>query len=109
MPDNAPVSEPWGAIDPHSWQSTPCVAGRAATRDDVVAGRAVFFVDGPSTPYAMPLPACARVQLEDGSSANVVVIQAEQGPEGIFVGIRAVAGGTAICELCEIEVLGTGF
>src|SRR5205085_1625574 len=82
------------------------VTGRAATRADVLAGRAVFFVDAPSTPYPMSLPACARVQLEDGSSADVIVIQAEQGPEGVYVGIRSLTGGKAICELCEIQVLG---
>ena len=99
----------WGPIAETDWANVPCTAGRRATEADVLAGAAVFYVQGESTPAAIELPCCAMQLLEDGSEQPVVVIQAELAPYGVNLGIRPVAGGNGICTLEEVRLLPDGF
>jgi hypothetical protein len=100
------IDDIWGAVDPIHWRSTPCVQGRPATEEDVCEGRAVFYVDGPSTAIAMPLPHCAYFQDEGGSAVPVVVIQAEtQDGTKVLIGYRPLSGGNGICTFDEIQLL----
>jgi hypothetical protein len=58
--------------------------GRAATADDVKAGRAVFHLDGKGKTADLKLPAVAVLK-RDGKNARapkVIVVQAEVGPDG---------------------------
>jgi hypothetical protein len=99
------VSDPWGPIELRRWRETPSTEGRAATDDDVTAGRAVFAVGG--EPIALDLPSCAVVTEEDvGEPTPVIVVQAERLEDGtIAVGYRFLDGGTGIATLAEVELL----
>jgi hypothetical protein len=77
-------------LDLHSWTDffyaprfTPL--GRPATAADVVAGRAVFRLDGQGQAVAMRLPATAQL-LRDHDVTNaprVLIVQAERDSEGV--------------------------
>lgn len=99
------MSDPWGPIDIRSWRDTPAMEGRAATDDDVAAGRAVFAVGG--EPVPLDLPSCAIATEEDvGEPTPVIVVQAERLDDGtIAVGYRFLDGGTGIATLAEVELL----
>ena len=99
----------WGPIDKDAWAATPHVAGRPATEADVIAGRAVFYVPGDSAAADLELPCCALQRLESGKKEPVVVVQAEQGPNGIILGVRPLGGGNGLCMLSEVELLPHGF
>lgn len=103
------MNDLWGSIPADDWQSVPCVSGRAATEADVLAGAAVFYVQGASSPVSMALPCCAIQQLEDGLEQPVVIIQAELGPQGTILGVRPLAGGNGICLATDVRLLPAGF
>jgi hypothetical protein len=82
--------------------------GRAATADDVKAGKAVFHLDGQGQPAALELPAIAKLQRPKREPVPVLIVQAETGPGGkttygviALDEIRAVSGR----ELTEIKTL----
>jgi hypothetical protein len=58
--------------------------GRAATEEDVTAGRAVFHTDGKGAPAAIPLPATAVLARDAAAERppRVLVVQAEVLPGG---------------------------
>jgi hypothetical protein len=99
------VDEQWGPIDLKSWRKTPFTEGRAATDEDVEAGRAVFAVGG--EPVELDLPSCAIVREEGvGEPTPVILIQAERLEDGtVAVGFRLVDGGTGITTLDDVELL----
>ena len=55
------INDLWGPLDITNWRETPCIRGRVATKDDVDAGLAVFYIINPSQmkPLDVRLPACA--------------------------------------------------
>ena len=87
------MSDLWGPVSKTEWQATPCIVGRPATEADVLAGAAVFFIDGESQAEHIPLPRLALQRMEDDTEVPVVVIQAERGPSGIILGVRYLIGG----------------
>ncbi len=90
-------------IDLVNWRDTPCTKGRCAVEADVKAGHAVFFLAASrATPHPLDLPCCAR--LIEGRTP-VIVIQAEANDRGIFVGYRAIDGGSGVCDLDDLELL----
>lgn len=99
----------WGPIDPSQWRAVPCVVGRRATEEDVVAGRAVFYVQGYSEAAQFNLPCCGLQLLEDGSEEPVIVIQAERAPYGIILGLRPLNGGNSVCMETDVRLLPLGF
>ena len=103
------MTDLWGAISGSDWRNVPHVAGRPATEADVLAGAAVFYVQGDSAADSVPLPCCAIQRLEDGSEQPVVVIQAEIAPYGTIFGVRPLSGGNGICTAEEIRLLPAGY
>ena len=99
----------WPPLQGAQWRSTPCITGRQATVEDVRAGRAVFYVEGESTPFEMKLPCCGWQRLADGEEVPVVVIQAETGPTGTLLGVRPLNGGNGVCMAEEVRLLPAGF
>ena len=104
-----PMERLWGPIERTAWREVPHTAGRAATEGDVLSGAAVFYVQGRSDAASISLPACAIQRLDDGSSQEVVVIQAEHGPSGICLGVRPLSGGNGICTADEVIFVPAGF
>ncbi|HEY8012159.1 MAG TPA: hypothetical protein VIE67_14305 [Rudaea sp.] len=103
------MNDLWGPIQASDWRSAPSVAGRPATEADVLAGAAVFYVEGDTAAVQMQLPCCAIHTLGDGSEESVVVIQAELGPQGTILGVRPLAGGNGVCLATEVRLLPNGF
>ena len=99
----------WARVEETEWASVPHVSGRPATETDIAQGRAVFFVPGESEPADLMVPCCAIQHLESGESEPVVIIQAEQTPSGVLVGVRPLSGGNGVCMLSEVELLPGGF
>ena len=99
----------WEQILASDWRSTPCVTGRAASEADVLAGRAVFYIEGDSAAAPVQIPCCAIQTLDDGSEQPVVIVQAELGPDGILFGVRPLSGGNGICLSNEVHLLPAGF
>jgi hypothetical protein len=103
------MNDLWGEIRPSDWRQTPCVTGRPATENDVIRGRAVFYINGDSSALDIALPCCAIHNTEEGSRVPVVVIQAERAAPGDVAGVRPLQGGNAVCLLSELTLLPGGF
>jgi hypothetical protein len=99
----------WGSIDATRWREVPFVSARIATEADVASGAAVFYIQGESEPESITLPACAIQKLDDGSTEQVIVIQAEKTPDGVYLGVRPLVGGNGICTIEEVEFVPSGF
>ncbi len=99
----------WGPISANEWRTVPCVVGRPATEDDVLAGRAVFYVQGHSDSEQFSLPCCGFQLLEDGSEEPIVVVQSERTPHGVILGVRPLTGGNSVCMATEVRLLPLGF
>lgn len=99
----------WGPIAESEWRDVPHVSGRVATEADVIAGRAVFYIEGESGHDPMPVPCCAVQLLDDGSEQRVVVIQSEIAPFGRLRCVRPLAGGNCVCSDAELRLLPDGF
>ena len=85
------------------------MSGRPASESDVLSGAAVFYVQGDSEPASIGSPTCAVQNLDDGTSQEVVVIQAEHGPGGVCLGVRPLTGGNGICKADEVTFVPGGF
>lgn len=101
--------EPWQAIDPAEWRSTPCVVARLAIEDNVKAGRAVFFLKNHEkfgcAPYAIELPHLAMWRdPEDGELVPGVIVQAEHADGRVLVGFRPLSGGNLLATLEEFRL-----
>lgn len=100
-------SAPITPIDLAHWRETPCLTGRAATQDDVGAGRAVFAAPGAdSKPIDLKLPRCAiHTDQETGKKTPVIVVQAEDVRGNKTIGYRLLSGAEGVCLLSELELL----
>lgn len=89
------------------WRKTPCLTGRAATQDDVAAGRAVFAAPGAgSQPIDLKLPRCAiHTDQQTGKKTPVILVQAEDARGNKTVGYRFLDGAEGVCLLSELELL----
>ena len=100
---------PWGPIDIAKWQETPATTRGLATENDVVEGRAVFYLqlsgDAAAEPFNLQLPACAVLHSKYGPEIPVVVIQVELSDRQTIAGYRPLNGGNGVCSLPELEIL----
>ena len=103
------MTDLWDPVSETDWHATPCIVGRPATKADVAAGSAVFYVQGGSTPAPMSLPCCAVQLLEDGSEQPIVIVQAELTQQGTILGVRPLSGGNGVCMSADVRLLPTGF
>src|ERR1051326_3920713 len=94
-------------IDIAHWRETPCLIGRAATQEDVGAGRAVFAAPGArSQPIDLKLPRCAiHNDQQTGKKTPVIVLQAEDSRGIKTIGYRFLNGAEGVCLLSELELL----
>ena len=106
-PTASPQSAALSPIDLAHWRETPCLTGRAATQDDVGAGRAVFAAPGAdSQPIDLKLPRCAiHTDQETGKQTPVIVVQAEDARGTKTIGYRFLSGAEGVCLLFELELL----
>jgi hypothetical protein len=83
------------------------LTGRAATQQDVGAGRAVFAAPGSgSQPIDLKLPRCAiHTDQQTGKKTPVIVVQAEDARGIKTIGYRFVSGAEGVCLLSELEFL----
>jgi hypothetical protein len=97
----------WGPIAEHDWRETPCTIGRVATQDDIAMGSAVFAIESgkPHRPWALVLPRCGIEHRVDGTTAAVIVVQAEEFNDKVLFGVRYIAGGNDVCTADEVELL----
>jgi hypothetical protein len=87
-------------IDIKTWDKTPCVNGRLATKKETENGTALLYYDKKENakPYNMTLPKLAyitKLSSDGGLSASrelVVVIQIVQTPKDTIVGYRPLTG-----------------
>jgi hypothetical protein len=87
-------------IDIKTWDKTPCVNGRLATKKETENGTALLYYDKKekAKPYNMTLPKLAYITHASGGhglTANqelVVVIQIVQTPKDTMVGYRPLTG-----------------
>jgi hypothetical protein len=98
----------WGAVDLQNWKQTPHIKNKIATEQDVIDGRAVFFIencDEEHKPLNINLPSIAfQIDEESNSKELVVIVQAEKVGEDEFVGVRYIEGGNGVCRLSEVEL-----
>lgn len=99
-------NELWGPVEVQNWRSVATTNGRVADEADVIAGRAVFYIDGASEPHSMPLPSLARWIGSEMPEELLIIIQAEMTDQGVVLGVRPLSGGNAVVALSEVEVLG---
>ena len=91
----------WGPIDIRHWQDVPHLSGRLATEQDVMQGRAVFYLqssgDAHAVPYDIVLPVCAIMKDEETSEETpVIIIQVEVANGMPTVGYRFLNGGNGV-------------
>lgn len=90
----------------------PCIAGRAATKDDVAADRAVFVLqaDGQSIgrPLSIAVPQYAyHIDEQTRQRTPCVIIQAEEAGGQQVIGCRTLPDGKTMAALYrEFEFLG---
>ena len=92
------------------WEMTPHLSGRLATKQDVIEGRAVFYLSAAeeigASPYDLKLPACAILRDEETDQETpVIIIQAEQVEDRVFVGFRSLAGDDGVGFITDVEIL----
>jgi hypothetical protein len=101
--------ELWGQIDFNKWNQVPHVKERIATEQDVIEGRAVYYINDGGQGHQtldIPIPSIAyHVDSETKEKAVVVVIQAEQSADKEVIGYRMLDGGNGVCLLWELEFL----
>jgi hypothetical protein len=91
----------WGPIDINRWQEVLHISGRLATEQDVIEGRAVFYLqssgDADAVPYDIQLPLCAIMKDEETSEETpVIIIQVEVASGRPTVGYRLLDGGNGV-------------
>jgi hypothetical protein len=101
----------WGPINMAVWKSVPCVSGRPAEKEDVVIGRAVFWVEKSSRSKDhlthITLPACGIFHSASKGYQPVVIIQEETTSHtGTLFGFRYINGDRGVCEAKDVEILG---
>ena len=97
----------WGEIQIEDISQIPHVKNRIAIDQDVIDGRAVFYIPNPSDsiPIDIPIPSLGyQIDNETGNWLRVVIIQAENIDGEQLVGVRYIEGGNGVCSLSEIEI-----
>lgn len=97
------------------WPPLPSVgfiSGRPANENDVGEGNAIFVMRSGENivglPIAIEIPQYAlHKDLELGTRAPCIVLQAEESLDQQLVGIRYLHGGIGVGFLSEFELLGT--
>jgi hypothetical protein len=96
---------------PVVWPALPqsgFITGRLATVDDVKQGNAVFSQNGEGKPLGLPIPQYVWWKDNAGKSHPMILLQAEEGPDGTgVVGLRDLAGKDTVATLAEVKLLGT--
>jgi hypothetical protein len=99
----------WGAIDLSNWKQTPHIKNKVATEQDVIDGRAVFYIENGGkehTPLNANIPFIAyQVDEESSTKTLVIAIQAEKVDGDQFVGVRYIEGGNGVCRWSELEIV----
>lgn len=99
----------WNPIYLEKWKEVPAINNRVANENDVIIGRAVYYIDGNyenHKPYKINLPKLAYLTDFDTKQKElVVIIQIEETPKGIVVGYRNLAGGNGAGLISEFEIL----
>jgi hypothetical protein len=103
------MNELWSEFSEEDWASVTAVNDRVATESDVKAGAAGFYINEGSAPYSLDLPCQAYQVLDDDTEVKVVIIQAEEIPDGIIVGVRYLNGGNGLCNLSEVRLCPLGW
>ena len=114
-PPEATPSIPTTAVSEVAWPPLPkdgFVSGRAATNEDVKAGRAAFSMQSEGRVIGQPLPIAVPQYAfhvsESGVRTPGVIIQAEVGLGIPMLGIRSLRDGTVLGALQrEFVLLGT--
>ncbi len=114
-PAKATPSIPSSAVSEVTWPPLPTdgfVSGRAATNEDVKAGRAAFSLQSAGRVIGQPLPITVPQYAFHVSQSGVrtpgIIIQAEVGLGIPMLGIRTLADGTVLGALqWEFVLLGT--
>jgi hypothetical protein len=95
------------------WPALPeqeFVAGRRATEEDFMQGRAVFWIKGHGhevEPYEIAIPQYVIWREQAGDvGTRAILIQAEKTIDGVMVGLCDLDGGHRLCTLPELELLG---
>jgi len=93
------------------WPDLPTlefIMGRTATEDDIADRRAVFSMAGQSLgPLSIEVPQYAYWIDEMGDEHPVIVVQAEQHPDGTgIIGLRSSDGSETVATLPEVKLLG---
>jgi len=102
------INDLWGPLDINTWSQTPCITDRVATKDDVEAGLAVFYINNPREmkPLKVKLPACAiHTDQDTKQETPVIMIQAEKFQGQKLIGYRFLNGGNGIGLLSEFTIL----
>lgn len=100
----------WSQIRKDSWCKVPYIEGRNAKEEDVLFGRAVFYIpsdfEDRDVVNSYKLPFLALMQFEEGEK-EVVVIQIEIHPEDgeLVVGYRLFDGGNGVAMFDELKLL----
>jgi hypothetical protein len=96
----------WEAIDLSTWKQTPHIKNKIATEQDVIEGRAVFYINDGQDHQALDvqIPALAyQIDEESNSKVLVIVIQAEKVDDTELVGVRYLEGSNGVCTWSELE------
>jgi hypothetical protein len=107
-----PVAPPPQSPDRAIWPDLPVhnfVSGRSASIDDAQRGDAAFSMDGKGKgPLPIAIPQYVSWRDADGVDHAMILIQAEQAPDGTsIVGLRSFHGEETVATLPEITLLGT--
>ena len=96
-------------FDLRDWRSLPAFEARQATAEDVVRCRAIFAITGGlAEPVSTPgLPALAILNMEDGNTTRVVIVQMETqvGWTDPVVGYVMPEGGSGVATFAEFKVI----
>ena len=102
-----PCENLWGSIQLINWLQTPHIKDKLATNQDVLDGRAVFYIDGETEIHQMlniPIPSLAYYTDNETHEKNlVIIIQGEKADDKELVGIRFSNGGNGVCLLWELD------
>lgn len=94
-------------IDIKTWDKTPCVNGRLATKKETENGTALLYYDKKdgAKPYNLTVPKLAYAKDFERNEILVVVIQAVQTPQDTMVGYRPIKGGNGAGKLHDVRFL----
>lgn len=102
------MNDLWGSIEATQWREVPFITARVATGADIASGATFFIIQGEPEPESIALPICTIQRLEDGSTEAVIIIQAEKTSHDVYLGVRPLVGGNAICIIKEVKFVPAG-